>query len=336
MTARTTILTAGAALATTVALSGCAEQPDSSSSGTQQIAFLQLAAAGYTNGLRDGVEAAGAEAGYDVTTFDATSDPQKQVTQCQDAVATGQYAGLVIEPVDGTTLAGCVATAEAAGVEVVAVESAIGPNPSSTEIQVDGVSAQVVLLPEDLARGSAQMTIEACAGIDPCEVAYSIADPAAQILVEQRDLTVEALEQATNITVVAEVTGGYDNPGQGRSVAQTTYQNYPDLSVIVGDDDVTMEGINQWVIDEGLQGQVRTVGNGATKVSTAAIRAGEQYGANILFPRSAAQRATELLIAVIEGDSEGPAELSWGDISPLGKGQFALTADNVDEFEPEF
>ncbi|MGW0163017.1 sugar ABC transporter substrate-binding protein [Mycobacterium sp. NPDC003323] len=332
---RRTHVRAGTCATAVLVLAGCSPTADDAGQ-TPSIGFLQLASAAYTNAIRTGVEQAAAAGGYQVTTFDAGSDPQKQVAQCQDAVSSGRLDGLVIEPVDGATLAGCVASAVAAGMQVSVLESAIGPDPSSPEIQVDGIAAQLVLRPSDLALASAEMAAMACQHLNPCDVAYSIADPAAQILVEQKDATVAALAEHSNISVVAEVNGGYDNPAQGRAAVQDAHQAHGGIDVVIGDDDVTMQGINRWVVDEGLQGKVATIGNGATEASVASIRSGAQFGTIVLYPRTAGARATEYLLKAIGGESGAPISETWAEFSPLGPGQLVLTRSNVDAFQPEF
>lgn len=330
-----TCIRLGSCAAAIAVMAGCSADTDGADA-QPSIGFLQLASAAYTNAIRAGVEQAATAGGYQVTTFDAGSDPQKQVAQCQDAISSGRFDGLVIEPVDGATLAGCIANAAAAGIQVSVIESAIGPDPSSPEIQVDGIAAQLVLSPGDLAEASAEMAAMACRDLNPCEVVYSIADPAAQILVEQKDATIAALAAHPNISVVGEIIGGYDNPAQGRAAAQDAYQAHGGIDVVIGDDDVTLQGINRWVIDEGLQGRVATIGNGATEASVAAIRSGDQFGTIVLYPRTAGVRATEFLLAAIGGRSRAPVVETWAEFSPLGPGELVLTRANVDKFVPEF
>ena len=140
------ITLAGLAAASTLMLAACAgalfrrrEGGEEGGSSVGAIAFLNPVSAEFTSLIGEGIAEVADAAGYEVTEFDAAGDTQKQVSQCTDAVSSGRYVGMILEPLDGTTLVNCVESAIAAGIEIAVIETAVGPDPWNEEIQVDGV-----------------------------------------------------------------------------------------------------------------------------------------------------------------------------------------------------
>ena len=136
----------------------------------------------------------------------------------------------------------------------------------------------------------------------------------------------------SNIEVVAEYIGGYDDPALSQASFIDVFQTNPGVTVVVGDDDGSLQGVNRWIVSEGLSDQIQTVGNGASEAGLEAIRAGEQYGTIALFPNYFGASIMEMFLGVLDGTTSGPLTGNWADLSPLGPGVLALTAENIDEY----
>ena len=70
--------------------------------------------------------------------FDANNSPQTQYSQLQDAITSGQYNGIIVQPIFGTGLIGLVKQAISKGIKVVNLDQILGPDLSTDKPQVPG------------------------------------------------------------------------------------------------------------------------------------------------------------------------------------------------------
>ena len=68
--------------------------------------------------------------------FDANNSPQTQYAQLQDVISSGQYNGIILQPIFGTGLTGLVKQAISKGIKVVNMDQILGPNLSTDAPQV--------------------------------------------------------------------------------------------------------------------------------------------------------------------------------------------------------
>src|SRR5262249_16052235 len=115
------------------------------------------------------------KAKFDV--FSGNFDPQKMVSQCQDALVK-DYQAWIVYPADNGSMISCVKQAIKQGVKVAGWDyPRVGPERLSEKIQIPGMVGQDILsLRLDVAAAVA-LTKRACAGINPCKVALLIAIP---------------------------------------------------------------------------------------------------------------------------------------------------------------
>ena len=84
-----------------------------------KIAFLSYAVANtYDEPIQKAIEGAAAAGGAEVQVFDANYDANLQATQLQDAVASGEFQGILVQPIQGAGLVAGVEAAIAAGIAV--------------------------------------------------------------------------------------------------------------------------------------------------------------------------------------------------------------------------
>jgi ribose transport system substrate-binding protein len=72
-----------------------------------------------------------------VTTFDSNNDVQRELANCQDAIASKKYDAFILKAVSGPPLISCARQAMDAGIPVVVQGTALGPK-QTTEPQVPG------------------------------------------------------------------------------------------------------------------------------------------------------------------------------------------------------
>jgi ribose transport system substrate-binding protein len=332
-----------AAMASALALAACGSDggDDKASAGTGasadepvRIAALLSALTGYEGAVARSVEETAKANNSTVKVFSADYDPAKQLQQCQDVIASGQYDGMIFYPLDGGTLVPCVKEAAEAGVGVVSIDTPIGPDFTSTELQVEGLTGQIIQPITNDAAAVVNMVVDACAEKDPCKVAAVVGEPAFSYSAKRIEYTKQGFEDHPNIELVAELKGGLGTPDTGRSAAQDILNKEPDVDVILNDDDTTMTGIEQAVKEAGLAGKIVLISGGGSKTGWQAVKEGRWYGTVSYLPKTGARKLTEMLIAHARGEKIADNNLALADIHPLGT--IELTSENVDQFTPEW
>jgi ribose transport system substrate-binding protein len=216
-----------------------------------------------------------------ITVFDSGFDPNKQFSQVQDAITGKKYDGFLILPLNGPALVPLVQQALKAGIKVVGENQPLGPNPDARGVQIRGVSAQIWTSTVNRGKWMTQQIVQACAGINPCKVAY-IAGLAALPIERTIKKTMEAgLSDRSNIDLVAYLDGaGYAIEG-GQKVAQDLLTTHSDVNVIAAQDQSAL-GVELALKAAGksygtARNQVRILGIGTACNSLTALKAGRLY-----------------------------------------------------------
>ncbi|MDL9978672.1 sugar ABC transporter substrate-binding protein [Microbacterium candidum] len=306
-------------MATAVALVGCSNTASTASpsdSHTLEIAFFNPVATNtYTAANLRGVEAAAKEVGAHVTKFDAAFDPTTQVSQVQDALTKGGYDMFVINPLNPAALAPVMTQARSKGVEVVSLLSTIGTDNTTLQSSVDGL----ITVGVDLAQTGKYiggLIVDACAGIDPCKVAYMPGD-SAQASDQLRTAAVKkTLAAHSSIELVSEQPGGFDR-ATGLATAQNILTAHPDLNVIAAASGQPIAGAMQAIEQVGRTGKITVVSNGATEEDIAGIRAGTIYGAPLSLPYTEGYEGVKLALKARSGEKV-PTAVSVLDYSKIG------------------
>jgi ribose transport system substrate-binding protein len=270
-----------------------------------QIAYLSFAVANsYDAPMLAAAEAAAAEGGATLTVFDANNDPGAQTQQLQDAATSGQYDGILVQPIYGAGLVVPVQDAIAAGVPVGNVDQILGEDMTTSDAQVDGLSANVVFVPSEIGRKMGELTVQACADLDPCEVGYIDAFTGIPL-----DTSIQAAYDAAiavnpAITVVARGVGMF-NPAQGLTAGQDMLAAQPGIDVIVGSDQA-ITGVLQAVEAAALDHPVATIGYGGGEVAIADVASGARYATVMQMPATEGRLAVEHLISAIRSGEPVP------------------------------
>ncbi len=251
--------------------------------------------------IKTAQETADAAGDVNVTLFDANNDPQAQIAQCEDAIASGQYDGFLLKAVAGQTMIGCAEQAIAAGITVVAQGNALGPDSASTELQVDGLAGSVIHSAITNGNGIVELIEEACAdaAADPCEVVYLFGPLAFDWSSKGRDTVLAAFEGRDDIVIVAEQTHNF-SPDEALTAAQQLLPANEGVDVLALDCSFCVAPIIPALDEMGLTG-LRIVSAGTDAGTVQEIKDGTQFGSVLLIPATEARLGMQMLIDALHG-----------------------------------
>lgn len=318
----TALVAAGALGGSAAAQSPAADEPLS-------LAYLSFAVANsYDAPMQAAAEAAAAAGDATLTIFDANNDPAAQTRQLQDAVTSGLYDGIVIQPIYGAGLVTGVQDALAQGIAVANIDQILGTDFTTADSQVEGLSANVVFVPSDMGAKIGQLAVQACAdlAVDPCEVGYIYSVKAAGLDGALRTAFDTAIAANPAISVVAEGESFYQQ-ALGLKAAQDMLAANPDMDVIVGADQAVLGALTA-AQGAGVADQVRLVGYGGGQAGLDSVAAGTQVGTVMQLPATEGRLGVEQLIAAIRS---GTPSAGMDPLAQLPDGG-VVTSDNVEQF----
>jgi ribose transport system substrate-binding protein len=305
----------GLAIALTVAAAGgvaaCGSSDSESSSGAQpsgaasgktvkKIAFFGFASANsFAQATYAGIKEEAAKDGVEVKFFDPNFDSTKQVSQIQNAITSGEYQAFIVQANDGNAVVPPIKEALAAGIKVVAEFTPIGTRYDTIQPQVPGMIF-VGEAPTENGTSLGELGVEACKGVDPCNVAYLEGFKALPLDNARTATAKAALAKAPNVKLVASVEGGYTQ-ATGLKAAQNVLSAHPDVNVMIGSSQATA-GAEQAVKDAGLTGKVKLIGNGGSHQAVAAVKDGRWFACYASAEKSSGTKAAELAIKAARGE----------------------------------
>ena len=209
---RSLALAATAAVALALAAcssSGPASTSSSSSSSAKplSIAYLSFAVENsYDAPMLAAAQAVAADDHATLKVFDANNNPQTQYAQLQDAINSGQYQGIIVQPIFGSGLTGLVNQAIGKGIKVVNMDQILGPNLSTDKPQVAGLSANVTFVPTEIGTKLGNLVVQACKAnnLNPCKVGYLYDVKASALDVAIHGAFAKAIAADPSVTVAAQ------------------------------------------------------------------------------------------------------------------------------------
>jgi ABC-type sugar transport system substrate-binding protein len=216
-----------------------------------------------------------------ITVFDSGFDANKQFSQVQDAITLKKFDGFMIIPLNGAALVPVVQQALKQKIKVIGVNSPLGPNPNAAGVQIKGVMAQIWTSTVNRGKWMTQQMVQACAGIDPCNVAYLAGIAALPIEQTIKNTFEPAIKKYPNIHEVAYLDGtGFTTAG-GQKVAQDLIAAHPEVNVIAAQDQAAL-GVELALKAAGKsygtgKDQIRILGIGTACNTLQAIRQGRLY-----------------------------------------------------------
>ncbi len=298
---------------------------------TLQIAYLSFAVANsYDAPMLAAAQAAAAAGNAKLTVFDANLDPAAQTKQLQDAVASGKYDAILIQPLYGAGLVEPAKAAIAAGIAVGNVDQVLGSDMTTPNSQVPGLMSNVAFVPSELGRKIGELVVKACAekNTNPCKVGYIWSVKAAALDGALKAAFDKATAVNPAIKIVAEGESFYTT-ALGLKASQDMLQAHPDLSVIVSADQA-ITGAVQAVSDAGLKGKVLLVGYGGGAIAFQGIASGDRYGTVMQMPATEGRLGVEQLIQAIRSGTPLPGVDPLAALPDGG----VVTKDNVSTFLP--
>lgn len=325
-----------------LSVAGCGDDEEPSGGGASsgssseeeevQIAHFMVGGASsfaqaQANGAKEAAEADNAT----VQVFDPAFDPAKQLNQVQDALASGKYDGFLIHAADANVVLPVIEEAIADGVKVVAVFNPMGPDLTTLEPQIDGLTSTVASSIQGSGEQIGNMIVEACEGKDPCQVAFEPCVASLPLDGVRLDGVESVLSQNANVKLVSKQ-DGQCNREEGLKVSQNILQANPDLQVIATAGDQSTLGAEQAVKGAGKEGKIALIGNGASKPGVEAVAAGRWTGTVALLPFTEGKAGAEALIKAVRGE-DVPTVIDSSELSPVGP---VVTQDNAADFEAEW
>jgi ribose transport system substrate-binding protein len=333
-----------AAILAGIALAACGSSGSSSPSSsatsaagtaakTVNIAYMSFAVENsYDAPMLAAAEAVANDNHATLKVFDANNSPQTQYSQLQDVINSGQYNGIIVQPIFGTGLLGLVKQAISKGIKVVNMDQILGPDLSTDKPQVAGLSANVTFVPTEIGTKLGTLVVQACKAknLSPCKVGYLYDIKASALDVAIHGAFTKAIAADPAVKVVAEGQSFF-SPTEGLTAVQNMLQANPGLNLIVGSDQ-GIEGGAQAVAAAHQTGKVILVGYGASAAALAGVSSGAWYADVAQAPASEGRLAVQALVAAIRSGKDS------GGIDPvagLPNGGVVTKAD-VSQFTAEW
>jgi ribose transport system substrate-binding protein len=289
-----------AASSAPAAASGGASSSASAAPKAMNIAYLSFAVDNtYDAPMLAAAQAVAQTDGATLKVFDANNNPQTQFNQLQTVISSGQYNGIITQPIVSTGLVSLVQQAIAKGIKVVNMDQILGPSLSTDASQVTGLSANVTFVPTKIGTQLGQQVVAACASksLNPCKVGYLY-----DIKASSLDTAIfGAFTAAIKGSPVQVVTNGqsFFTPTTGETAVQTMLQAQPGLNVVTGSDQ-GIEGATVALQTAHKTGKVLLVGYGASDAAIAGVTSGAWFSDVGQAPASEGRLAVQALVAAIQ------------------------------------
>ena len=133
-----------------------------------------------------------------------------------------------------------------------------------------------------------------------------------------------------NVRIVAEGSHKFI-PDKARSLTKQFLVAHPDTNVITSDDDPSAAALLKVVEQVGLAKRIEVIGGAGAQDGATLVEQGKMFGSAVLVPRTAAQKATEIVVKSARGQNPGKTEFNNAkDLSPIGP---MLTQQNASQFK---
>jgi len=296
------------------------------------IAYLSFAVDNsYDAPMLAAAQAVASADGANLKVFDADNNPQTQYDQLQTVINSGQYNGIITQPIEATGLVSLVKQAIAKGIKVVNMDQILGSSLSTAAPQVPGLSANVTFVPTTIGTQLGQQVVAACASkkLSPCKVGYLY-----DIKASSLDTAIYgAFTAAIKGSPVQVVTYGqsYFTPTIGLTAVETMLQADPSLDLIVGSDQ-GIEGAMTALSTTDKSDHVLLVGYGASAAAVAGIESGAVFSDVAQAPSAEGTDAVKALIAAVQ---TGKVSGTVDPVAGFPDGGVVNKAD-VSQFTPEW
>ena len=295
---------------------------------TLELAYISFAVANsYDAPMLAAAQAAAAAGNAHITLMDGNLDVPTQTKLLTDAITSGKYDGIVLQPVYGGALVSGATDAISKGIAVGNIDQVLGTDFTTAKAQVPGLSANVIFVASNLGKKIADLAIKACqaSGASPCKIGYIFSVKAAGLDQELRAAFDAEIAATGGIQVVAEGESFYTAPA-GLKATQDMLIAHPDINVIMGAD----QAISGALAADGVKGKVLLVGYGGGAVALQGIASGERFGTVMQAPATEGRVGITNLIQAIRTGTPTEGVDVLADLPDGG----VVTKDNVQTFLP--
>lgn len=271
--------------------------------------------------------------------FDSNNSVQKEISNCNDAIASHKYAAFALKAVAGPPLMGCARAALKAHIPVVAFGNALGPNPNTEKRQIPGLSASVIELAKINGMSVANLTNQACKAkhASPCNVIYTYGPLAFDWASLSRKFFLATVKaKYPSIKVIATGLNNFD-PNAARTLTKSLMQTHSNVDVIASDGDLGAMGVIAGLKDLGKKPgkDVLVTGGAISNQGAGLIRSGAMFGSTCLMPATEAKVSAKLSIQAARGETIAKPDVEvCADYSPTHNDP--ITKANLPKFHPEW
>ena len=327
-----------AAASTALALAACSSPAtpsgtDEPSDAPLEVAYISFAVANtYDEPMLAAAQEVADANNVNLTVFDGNLDPNTQASLIQDAVASGQYDGIITQPIYGPAILDVVQQALDAGITVVNIDQILGEDFTTGATQLDGLAANVVFVPSDLGTKFGEQTVAACASLDldPCNVAYLHDVKASAIGVALWD-GFTAATKGSPVTVVAEGETFY-NPAAAQTAVSDILTAHPEVNLIATSD----QGLQGAVLAIDAAGKQASdflmVGYGGSKWGQGKVADGVVFADVVQAPATEGKLGMEAMVDALRNGNK------QGDVNPFKDfpNDGVMTKDTASKFTGEW
>ena len=309
--------------------------PIGAQDGPNVALFLPLSNNEYVRNSERGVAEILELNGASLTTFaPAAFSFEEQLNQLQDAITTGGFDAFIFYPADGVAATVAADMAAEAGIPMIALDATIHED-RHTLVPYRNIAAQVARTGDGDGGQIGQAIVMACEGIDPCEVAFQIGFENFPLDHDRFSAVEAVVSQHPHIQIVSNQPGFYTQD-QGYIVATDQLQANPGIDVIATVGDQQTLGAEVAVADAGLTGQVKLIGQGASRDGYQAVAEGRMFATVANIPYTLGQIAAQMALQVLDGTLLVRSVNMYDQAPPFPEGGPIITQDNYQDFEPQW
>lgn len=285
-----------------------------------RVAFFAASSRnGFNQAVYDGITRKAKELGnVETAIYDGEFSASIQYSQIEDVIASGKFDAFILVPNDTVGIAPVIEEAIDAGIKVGAAYFPIGPNLTTLEPQIKGLTVTVGHNPAYGAALQAEKVAKFCSDKDPCNVAIMIGQKIYPFDNVRYNAYRDVLKKYNNIKVRAVMEGNYD-PDKSMGAMQDTLQANKNIHAVLSNADQHLIGAEIALSDAGYKLEDMFLsGGGGCQIAVDAVREGRWTNTVANFPRSYGEKTLQALIDALEGkkvnpvidmDKDGPIDL---------------------------
>lgn len=315
----------------------CSSSDDSTSAQSSGDADLTIGFAipaanqTYWTAYQNGVKDAAAEMGVSVVFADAKDDANTQVEQVSSFIVSG-VDGVVIAPTDTVGPIVALSAVSDAGLPLITSNRLL----DTTYGGAGGALPEVHVGFDDVKLGELQgeMVVDACEGIDPCNVALLMATLGSSPQIQRTEGLHNVIDNESNIVMLDEQADDFDSQ-KAQDLTSNYLQKFPELNLIVSQYDEMAVASARVIADAGKADDIRVIGLGGSENGIAAVTDGTLLGTVWVSPKRDGVTALETMVHIIKGEDL----TTLGDVNGIPTvpvGAEKVTAENVADYPGEW